>query len=194
MITYNKKTNSIYTSQKGFALLIGVLISSVLLAITMVMFNITLKQISLSTVGRDSQIALYAADTGLECALYWDLKGDGNNSQFVREAVNGSINCVNAQNPTITTNSQMTADGTLSKIGGMDYCELPTFTTDATLCPVAATNIFQLTLDGTSCAIIRIYKAQDAQGNVKTKIASRGYNTCTVNSPQRLERGLEVHY
>ena len=37
-------------------------------------YNITLKELILSSYGRNSQFAFYAADTGLECALYWNIK------------------------------------------------------------------------------------------------------------------------
>jgi hypothetical protein len=38
------------------------------------MFNLVQKQVLLSSLGRDSQFAFYAADTAAECALYWDLR------------------------------------------------------------------------------------------------------------------------
>ena len=63
-------------AQKGFALLYSVLIASVLLAIGLAIFNITIKELLLSSLGRDSQFAFYAADTGAECALFWDFKGN----------------------------------------------------------------------------------------------------------------------
>lgn len=37
-------------------------------------FSIISKQIALSSIGRDSQFAFYAADTGAECALFWDTR------------------------------------------------------------------------------------------------------------------------
>lgn len=63
-------------AKKGFALLYSVLIASILLAIGLAIFNITIKELLLSSLGRDSQFAFYAADTGAECALYWDFKGN----------------------------------------------------------------------------------------------------------------------
>ena len=49
-------------------------ISSLLLSIGISIYNITLKELILSSYGRNSQFAFYAADTGLECALYWNIK------------------------------------------------------------------------------------------------------------------------
>lgn len=60
----------------GFAILYAVLVSSILLAIGLAIFNITIKELLFSSLGRESQFAFYAADTGAECALYWDFVGD----------------------------------------------------------------------------------------------------------------------
>lgn len=59
---------------KGFTLFYAVLTASLLLAIGIAIFNITFKELILSSGARESANAFYAADTGLECALYWDLR------------------------------------------------------------------------------------------------------------------------
>ena len=61
---------------RGFTLLIATLISGILLALGFAIYNIVSKEIVLSSSGRESQFALYAADSGVECALYWDYKED----------------------------------------------------------------------------------------------------------------------
>lgn len=60
--------------EEGFALLFSVLIASLLLAVGLSIFNITLKELSISNATRQSIIAFYAADSGREQALYNDLK------------------------------------------------------------------------------------------------------------------------
>jgi len=62
--------------ERGITLLLAVLLSSILIAIGLAIFNITIKELILSSIGRESQFAFYAADTGTECALYWDQKGN----------------------------------------------------------------------------------------------------------------------
>lgn len=59
---------------RGFALLFAVMTASVLLSIGLSIFNISLKELILSTASRDSQVAFYAADSARECILYWDVK------------------------------------------------------------------------------------------------------------------------
>lgn len=65
------------TRHNGFALLFAILTASLILTVGLAIFNITLKEFVLSSQIRDSQFAFYAADTGLECALYWDLQHPG---------------------------------------------------------------------------------------------------------------------
>lgn len=58
----------------GYTLLFAVLIASLVLSIGLSVFNISMKEFILSSAGRESQFAFYAADTGIECALYWDFQ------------------------------------------------------------------------------------------------------------------------
>ncbi len=59
---------------KGFILILTLIVMSFVLMIGLGIYNIILKEIQISNLGKDSQIALYAADSGIECALYWDIK------------------------------------------------------------------------------------------------------------------------
>ena len=66
--TYNLR------SQRGFTLLLAALVASIVLMLGSSIFTIARKQVALSSIGRDSQFAFYAADTGAECALYYDVR------------------------------------------------------------------------------------------------------------------------
>ena len=50
------------------------LIASIALSLGASIFNIVQKQVTLSSIGRESQFAFYAADMATECALYWDIR------------------------------------------------------------------------------------------------------------------------
>lgn len=76
MQTHQKQKNIKNAFNAGFAILYAVLISSILLAIGLAIFNITIKELLFSSLGRESQFAFYSADTGVECALYWDFVGN----------------------------------------------------------------------------------------------------------------------
>ena len=59
---------------KGFALLFSVLISSLIMTIGLSILSISIKELAISIASKQSVHAFYAADSGLECAKYWDLK------------------------------------------------------------------------------------------------------------------------
>lgn len=54
--------------------MIVLLLISIVLVVGLGVFDIILGEIILSIAGRESQKSFYAADSGIECALYWDLK------------------------------------------------------------------------------------------------------------------------
>jgi hypothetical protein len=67
-------TNHKLQLNKGVTLFIAVVIMSILLFISFAVVNIAIKSTTFATFGRDSQLAFYAADAGLDCAIYWDSK------------------------------------------------------------------------------------------------------------------------
>ncbi len=58
-------------NNSGFALLLTLVIISIILAIGLTLLQTTMKQLSLSAIARESEIAFYAASTGIECMQYW---------------------------------------------------------------------------------------------------------------------------
>ena len=105
--------------QRGFTLLIAVVLSSVSLSIGLVLLDLALKQVLLSSAARQSQIAFYNADSVLECALYYDQKFD----RFGYSETSGTVTCngsstpipvnfySNSGNPRVRTFSVPCADG-----------------------------------------------------------------------------------
>lgn len=63
-----------HNTNKGFVALFTVLIASVILAMAVGISNISLKQIVLSASASDANKSFYAADSGIECALFNDLR------------------------------------------------------------------------------------------------------------------------
>ena len=61
-------------NSRGFTLLLAAIVSSIVLSLGAAIYEIATKQIALSSLGRDSQLAFFAADTGAECALFWDVR------------------------------------------------------------------------------------------------------------------------
>ncbi len=63
-------------TSRGFALLIAIILTSVVLAVGIALLDMAYKQIVLASSAKNSQIAFYNADSALECALYWDQKSN----------------------------------------------------------------------------------------------------------------------
>ena len=81
--------------KKGFTLLLSILVVSVILSVSLGIFDIMTKELKLSGLGRESQIAFYAADAGIECFFYWEIKHpDLADSAFEPETgATNTINC-----------------------------------------------------------------------------------------------------
>lgn len=165
-------------------MLFSVLTASVLLAVGISIFNITVKELALSSSGRESQFAFYAADTGIECALYWDFKG-----QFVF-ATSTSVTPASPSNP----------DCVIGPLGAPQYIDI---TSNVTRAPTTATTKFLITIPNTDasgvwapyCALVTVTKSSPDGVIVNTQIDSRGYNTaCDSTDPSRVERALQVTY
>lgn len=69
-------------SDQGFTLLIAVVVTATLLLVSTGIISLAVKESFLTSAAKDSQHAFYAADTGIECALYWDTKNPTGASAF----------------------------------------------------------------------------------------------------------------
>ena len=147
----------------GFTLFIALVVMGTLLLIAAGIASLATRQALISAAGRESQHAFYAADTGIECALYWDVKNPTGISAFAT-----------------STSSNITCDGTLATVGGGG--------------DVNPTSIFSFTLTPDPyCATVRVTKTY--LGNVLiTTIESKGYNTCDLSNPRRVERAVRATY
>lgn len=95
---------------KGFTLLVAVVLSSVALSIGIALLDIALKQVVLASAAKQSQKAFYAADSVMECILYYDQQL--NTFDNANEPTSGTITCNTATatfaapigpNPRVTT-------------------------------------------------------------------------------------------
>jgi len=156
---------------KGIALLIAVIATSALLLASVAISDIAYKQQLISYAGRESKEAFYAADAGLECALYHDLKIE--NFFPVPGGSLSTAGNINCNNNTITAN-------------------FPTVTSQIVV------SEFSYNISG-SCVIVAVQKSTGSGGNIDTNVVSRGYNTtCSGGIPnsgaRNVERALEANY
>lgn len=163
------------------------LVGSLALAVGLAIYDLTVREIDLSAAASQSQYAIYAADTGAECALYWDSKYGGSGSAF-------GTSTDSAWGTNILCNGQdVQAVGTppvpmaAPPTGWSAWATTPTAT--------EATTTFTLTmLPGQPyCAVVNVGKATEG-GILYTTIISKGYNNCGTSGAARLERTLRVSY
>lgn len=64
--------NNLQKSKRGVVILFAVLLVSVVLTISLGIFNITYRQLVLSSIARESEIAFAVADSARNCAMYWN--------------------------------------------------------------------------------------------------------------------------
>ncbi|KKS44268.1 MAG: hypothetical protein UV08_C0023G0007 [Parcubacteria group bacterium GW2011_GWA2_42_18] len=157
----------------GFAMLFSVLISSLLVVIGLSIFNITLKELTISTASRESQTAFYAANSGMECALYWDLRGNELRSAFASTSVLAEI----------TSAKSVPA-----------FCNIVRINETTS----SATTNFEFKINDPNdsngpCANVTVTKTPNSpeSGKMTTKIESQGKNICGT-SGRRVERGLRA--
>ncbi|MAG12315.1 hypothetical protein CL630_00700 [bacterium] len=155
----------------GYLLLFSVVVSSIVLAIGLGIFNIVNKSLILSSAGRSSQVAFYAADTGVECALYWDRKHEGFSTTVfaTSSASNPPVSGVVCNNEDIASEPWIISEQTVS----------------------SAKTTFNLTLNNGTCATVVLSKEDSG---IRTKIESSGFNTCSLSNPRRIERAIRVTY
>ena len=184
-------------NKKGFALLMAIILTSTLLLITYALTSITLKGLTLSYAGKDSELAFYAADTGVECAQYWDIRNHEANQGAFYTTPNTTITC---NGNTILGNGSVRSD-----VNTVPIPSSASFGTQTTPAPgTTIASLFQLCLKGPCtiasnksgpCAIVTVKKVTNpSTAIITTSIESRGYNTCNIYSVQRFERALYVTY
>ncbi len=158
------------TRNKGYILLLSVLVSSIILAMSLGIFTISIKEVVLASFLKDSARAFQAADRAVECTLYWDRSSPQN-------GMTGSIfSTSSASVPPLNINSA-TCDGQQLTSSGW------TVTTSS----ATGTTQFLLNFADGSCATVEVIK--DA---ISTMVTGNGYNSCDASNPRRTQRTIEV--
>ena len=157
---------------KGFTLFFAILIASLALSVGLAIYDLTIRELDLSATATQSQYAIYAADTGAECALDWDKKGF-----FATSSDSGTgmfnIRCNNQNIQTGLPNNPPTPWTVTTTSGG------------------ATTNFTLTFLPQQYCANVTVTKVGHPPA---TTIVSDGFNTCAGNGSLQLERVFQVSY
>jgi hypothetical protein len=162
-------------------MLFAVLVSSVLLSIGLSIFNLTIKELSLSSSGRESQFSFYAADSGAECALYWDFKGEN----------------------IFATSSSQTPHSPASPDCAGVVINTDSYISDSSSAKTRFAFEIPNTFGGVAANYcVQVLVSKSVNNNIiTTTIDSRGYNTgsavnneCQSSDPNRVERALQIRY
>jgi Tfp pilus assembly protein PilX len=68
--------------KKGFTLFIAMIVMATLLLVSSTIAALAVRGSFIYSTARESQKAFYAADSGMECALFWDVKSPSGLSAF----------------------------------------------------------------------------------------------------------------
>ena len=204
-----KKTKT--TNNIGFVLLFSLLISSILLAAGLGISRLMVRQINLASLSRESQVAFFASDSGIECALHWyyfasfDPVKNPNipekknraifcNGQAIRNGFAGVIPATklscDAQGEPPATNK---IDGSLDPIdNSIKSCFTFSLSPDLSSLDPLNPVVNPIALRNQPCAFVVVNEL--INGSFKTiKITSNGYNRCDLSLPNTLQRTLEIN-
>lgn len=176
--------------EKGFILVLSLFLSTIVLTITLGMMNILYKQLILSSTGRESQIAFYAADIGLECAFYWDFYAPGSNGSIF----SASSSARSSSTFVAPCASQDIIDGVgLNGFSIAPNTPAPMSCTTLGTDEICEFNI--VNIDNKACSKVTVTKKSipTAQGHT-TFLESKGRNRCSSSDLRAVERAIEFRY
>jgi hypothetical protein len=182
--------------RQGFTIFFAVLVSSLALAVGVAIYDLLSRELLLSQTATQSQYAIYAADTGAECALYWDSKYGGAGSAFATSTTsNPPASGVTCTMQTNGSPQDIAANGTPPATFGIPPNNWTSWSIVSTA--DAATTTFYVLIGSTAtspCAQVTVGKSSVGGSPSQTNIVSHGYNTCANTGVVRIERALQVTY
>ena len=178
-------------TSNGFTVIYAALFAGLMIAIGVSIYTIAIKELVLSSASRESQFAFYAADTGIECAQYWDFHGQQDVSMSV-------FATSTAKAPQIGEGSGKVFCNTADIVSNTSGWAVSDVTIPNSGVPKTMTR-FQIQFSPEPyCTVVEVTKTVNDPINFPsqsfTDIKAHGYNTCDSTDPQRVERGIETTY
>jgi hypothetical protein len=195
MIFFTSQSGKAHNPRSGFTLLLAALVAAIVLSLGASIFSIAKKQVTLSSLGRDSQFAFYAADTIAECALYYDVRQSATTgfTGFATSTLSATMNALTCDKVTVTPVLQSATANT-----AVSYFRV--YTANGGPSGARQDGLFSLdeagnpNTNGGNCAEVYIQKNATAPYTV---IHADGYSTpcSTISSNSRtLQRSIELQY
>ncbi len=168
-----KKINNFNKINKGMAILYTIIIISIIIAVSLGIMSLIIKEKVLARVARNSLDARTGADTGLECMLYLDKAP----SKFIDPSSSSYAGafttfCGRDISGNSVSYDVIALSGTVS-----DYTYY-----------VASTS----SVDG-PCFEAYLYRDTSVTPNT-TRVDIQGYNICDTTNPNSVQRGIIAEY
>ena len=167
----------IINKKSGFVILFSMVISSIVFSVALGIATIAYREATFNTLSKNTGEAFYAADTGAECALYYD------NASTVIST--GNVFAFGQPTSSVATVCASTAVN-LNNGSGTEPDPW-------------VFHIYPLGATGKACAVVSLWR--DNSTPVVTTIDSRGYNVydksssnCSFSGTNRVERHIELTY
>ena len=187
MVATNYKKKMYTSGNAGFTVLVATIVAAIVLAIGLVILDITFKQVRLSGIARESEIAFQAASATLECVRFQDLR----NSTFDLQESGGivSATCFG------TSASNSNSNGS-DPVGSGDEQIFSWTWGSGELCSRASVYKFHNENNPVDMESVGIYWRDCSVGATCTVIKARGYNKSCANVGDEgtVERELTVFY
>jgi len=176
----NKKEN------KGFILLIGILVAFIIFSIGIGMAIIVFKELVLSFTARESTAVFFTSDAHVECAKYWDNARDDNRFQSAFHPDNPTVPEPDQDvecDGVVVPSAQIEGEGTHARSFWIDNTD-----------PANSTNY---------CANIEIRTCDHGVGECEAeddptlstkRLTSWAFNTCDVDFGRRVDRAIRSKY
>lgn len=168
----------------GYILLLSVLVSSIILALSFSVYAISIKEVILASYLKDSAKAFATADRAIECALYWERSYPQNGMPYSIYPTSTDYISPWVLDPVAHPRTSIVCDGqqiTMASPAASDWQEVRTLGTGE------ATFWIHYT-DNATCAEVHVRKTLIG-GSVFT---ANGFNTCDVTNPRRANRTIQV--
>jgi len=188
MLKIFKKTKKT-KDERGITLVIAITTMTLLLSVSLSISNIVLRQIRITNINNASKPAFFVADSGIECAFYFD-------TALIPTSIPNSVFNENFDSAIFGLPSTATIDPILKcgngKVLGLTKTPLPGLPEETML------TTFDIDYGDETCARVSVTRTE-----VATKISSYGYNTgvtptgcdlSDIKSQRLVERGLTIKY
>ena len=194
----NTKTH-IDNKKKGSVILMTIVLSMMLVLLTYSMMLILTQQIKYSSLGRESLKALAAADSAIECAVYWDFEHPGVDRTIYTTIVDGFYPAIydKIKESEFCAGMRLNPVGMLVEptISDLDAVNIPWhFVGDG----IESTFTFVSTAWSTNntafnssnpCFVVNAHRS-----GYLMDITVVGYNNCSAGAQRRVSRSIYIEY